>query len=581
MLRHQNQQRTKSSLQCNWRFTLFDVVPLSIICLAFISPIAFSQSPESSSVGPSLDLPLSWDHSALAPLEESAALTQNSFAEDSTGDGLVITLIDPEWADAVEEDNGPSARIAMTPQETEVPEPDTAPMIVEEPGLLPGQSLIQSAPSAPAQAARDAGPSLSIENGEPGLPFPSMREELEDTIEAIEEGVENVAPLPFEDSPVARTITPSQPYMPSIPSAPNSTALALQEPIRRILETNQSRRPMFASTSPVRAIQLCWPYGVETQIYDTKEETNANGQRVRRTSGVNAIGALCWNLPFKSDQTPLRVSHDASILIPKMGSDYQQSPGQMASMLAMARVPDGYAMRCRDREWTVAHLITFEQRACAAGVDQSHRLIALSFYVDPQTTWESELGQIWSLSQVAFSELDRPIETGDSRVTDHLLGLSYALQAWRRTGLPLTEPWDRVDDYIREYRTYVLSIQSANGSWNERFFAGSEPNTDGDKTLLANAHILRWLIASSEPAELDDMRILSSISYVSRLLDQRDVETKLNAMTPIQAEGLLVGLHALSLYEQRYFKLFERPAPVTAIRPSASGSGYLTSPSLR
>jgi hypothetical protein len=551
MPQRKNRRRTLDSLQIHQLFKWGAFVLLLGLHLALLSPVVSAQSSELMDDVPSLDLPLSWDHIAADSLE-SPTTTREPAIKESANEGLVITLTDPDWADTVQEENGPSASIAMIPQETAPSDIKTAPLNVEEPALLPGHSQGLS---------EDLGAELSN---------PVTQEATKD----------NVAPLPSYDTPVARTITPTQPYAPSIPTTPNPTAISFQEPIRRILETNQERRPMFASTPPIRAIQLCLPYGVEAQIYDTKVETNANGQRVRRTSGVNAIGALCWNLPFKDDLNPLRTSHLADVIIPKTGPNYQQTPGQLAGMLALARVPDSYAMRCQNREWTVAHLIAFEQRACAAGVDQSQRMLAFSFYLDPQATWTNEQGETWSLSRLAAAELDRPIEAGDSRVTDHLLGLSYGLQAWRLAGLPLTEPWDRVDAYIREYRTFAFSAQNSDGTWNERFFAASGANKNGDKALLANAHILRWLIASSELTELDDVRLLSSISYVSRLLDRRSIETKLSAMTPLQAEGLLIGLHALSLYEQRYFPLFERPAPVTALQSSPEGSGFPRSPTI-
>lgn len=317
--------------------------------------------------------------------------------------------------------------------------------------------------------------------------------------------------------------------------------------IRRTLRIYRQISLATQENSPSEIMLWTLPFGCQTEIYrGCREDENR----------INAIAALCWNIPMGEEVT---FGGNAQQLIPRLGYGIQHTSGQLLAALAIARVPTDYlfpAAAGEERVFRVSDLVEFEKKRCVAGNDLSSILIGLSYYLSPEETWEANDGEMWNLERIVRNELERQVDVGTSEVTSQLLGLIYCLRCLRmRSADTTTGEFARAGDYLQKFRQFAFSLQNDAGCWHPLFFTRKGAvATDFRGMLLSSGSILQWLAAATPREELSDPALQKAVSVVEALLYLHLEHWDPATASSREIEGVCAALHALVIYEKRYFK---------------------------
>lgn len=316
---------------------------------------------------------------------------------------------------------------------------------------------------------------------------------------------------------------------------------ALREGARKALAT-VARQPLNTRDhTPGDVIQSCLAFGVSANV----ELAGPSGKP------INAIGCLCWNYPCAGYRL-LRVS-DGQV-VARLGFGLQARPSQLLAVLAQSRVPDDYEIRVSGLRGTVADLVQSEKLNCRDGYDLSSTLIGLAHYVADAEDWENDLGETWSVDRLVDEELGRSADTGESDVTDRLMGLSYAVDRRVHRRRPVDGAFLRARDHVAKFQDYALGLQNPDGSWHPSFFANRGTSRDTAGTLRSTGHILEWLAFSLPEERLEDPRVVRSVAYVTRLLGDQRSRGSLASMGARDLAGVMHAAHALAIYDRRAFE---------------------------
>ncbi|MBQ9456131.1 MAG: hypothetical protein IJU53_10740 [Thermoguttaceae bacterium] len=343
----------------------------------------------------------------------------------------------------------------------------------------------------------------------------------------------------------------------------------LRGKIQTILKTYQHIGLSTAENSPNDIIFYVMPYGCEAEIFLGHREDNTR---------INAIGALCWNIPMKDS---VAFTGSTEKLMPRLGYGIQQYSGQLLAAMAIARVPIDYRFpaggaKTSDsgtkkepemdvetnspeipkgkKNFEIRNLVEFEQKNCRWGRDLSLTLIGLSYYLEPDAEWEANDGEKWTLERIVKNELDRDAKLDDSSAVNQLLGLLCAIRC-RKMKLgdeAITGEYKRADNFMESYKKFVLDLQNEIGVWHPKYFEmkGVTPNQPTEM-LEASGHILRWLVAVTPKRELKDERIFKAVKIVAELLEYQLTYWDPGNASGKELEGVMAALHALAIYEKR------------------------------
>ncbi|MBR0191177.1 MAG: hypothetical protein IJQ31_03830 [Thermoguttaceae bacterium] len=324
--------------------------------------------------------------------------------------------------------------------------------------------------------------------------------------------------------------------------------------------------------SPNDIIFFIMPYGCDAEIFLGPREANTR---------INAIGALCWNVPMKNT---VAFTGSTETLMPGLGYGIQQYSGQLLAAMAVARVPIDYRFPAgwsklagddakKDQEkskknsesnvpevpkgkknFEIRNLVEFEQKNCLWGRDLSLTLIGLSYYLEPDAEWEANDGEKWTLERIVKNELDREMKLDESSAVNQLFGLLFAIRC-RKMQLgeeSLTGEYKRADVFMGRYKKFILDLQNEIGVWHPKFFAmkGVTPN-HATEMLEASGHILRWLVTEVPKKELKDERIFKAVKIVTELLEYQLTYWDPGNASGKEIEGIMAALHALTIYEKR------------------------------
>ena len=315
---------------------------------------------------------------------------------------------------------------------------------------------------------------------------------------------------------------------------------ALRDRVRRTLAAFRKQALNTRENTATEIMHYCRAFGIRSEVVLS---TRSGSQR------INGITCLCWNYPCAGYQ-PLGLS-DGHISA-RIGYGRQSHPSQLLALLALARVKSDYPARVGKDVRTIADLVESEKLDCRGGADLSLKLIALSFYLDDDPTWQNRQGEDWSLSRIVKEELDSPLLQSRNGGTGRLLGLACALAQRSRRDQPIDGEFERAEKFVRDFQVYALKVQNTDGSWGPRYLAAKSTSRDWLTQLRATGCVLQWLAMSLPEGDLENARVLRSVEYLNRLLGQR-TRNNLSSMKTRDLESTAYALHALRVYDQRFF----------------------------
>jgi len=316
---------------------------------------------------------------------------------------------------------------------------------------------------------------------------------------------------------------------------------ALRDRVRRTVLFYYGQGFNVQSNTPSEVIHFCMAFGCDAEI------RAASGSSKK----VSGIGALCWNYPCAGYRL---LASDGRRVVARVGYGGQDRPGEFLAMLAMAQVSPAYEVRVGDFSGTVADLVRSEQLHCQTGRDQSFVLFALAHYLPDGSSWQTDLGQAWSLERLVGEELDRPFNRDGAESVYRLIGLSAAVNRRKEPGRPLEGEFRRAAEYLGDFQDHALKLQNADGTWNPGFFAYRGASNDSLGVLQSTGLILQWLATSLEEDRLRDQRVVNAVAQVNALLVSQSSRKSLYLAGPSHVQTLMQAVRALMVYDERVFK---------------------------
>ena len=289
-------------------------------------------------------------------------------------------------------------------------------------------------------------------------------------------------------------------------------------------------------------LDVCEAFGCNAEVMYTD-----NRQK------INAFANLCYNYPC-AGYHPLKVS--GGHIVPKVGYGFQEKPGQMLAVMALGRVPETYPIQVsKEITGTVADLVEREKKTCRPGEDLSFKLIGIARYTPSGETWKSESDKTWTVERLVDEVLNQPAQIDTVAGINRLLALSYAVQQRTKEGKPLDGVYAKAAKYVTDFQKYALAMINNDGTWHPQFLKAKGIGS-GQGRLRSTGHILRWLVFSLPEEQLQDPRIIQAITQVQRSL-AGNAHYGLASSTPRTIDSRLTGVHALVLYNNRFFKPYD------------------------
>jgi hypothetical protein len=419
--------------------------------------------------------------------------------------------------------------------------------------ILAGVLLVHSAAWAASPQANgfvEDGPALAASN--------TAQKEEPAAKESNEPASEQSSEKPATPPKAKPRLTPSQ--------------AALRGQVRQTLAYYQKMPFGTRQNTAGEIMDFCLPYGCATEI----SLSDASGER-----RANGITCLCWNYPSGGFE-PLTMN--GGHIAARLGYGVQSQPSQLLATLAFARVQANYPLRADSAVRTVGDLVESEKLDCRADADMSLKLVGLSHYVE-DATWKNDLGEEWSVEKIVREELNRPVLSAGDRGLNRLLGLAYANHCRQKRNLPLEGQFGRAEKYLDDFRKFAFNLQNADGSWGY-YLSARGANKDPLAHFRSTAYVLEWLALSLPEEQLGDSRVTASVNCVMQGLNSQRNRSSGPNLPSREINSIARALHALSIYDDRYYQLAEEEKPAekpaaekTATKPGAASSTMQRYPS--
>ncbi|MEW4453933.1 hypothetical protein AB1L30_14760 [Bremerella sp. JC817] len=454
----------------------------------------------------------------------------------------------------------PMIRVALVPAEKKDPFKPQPPTTSEEaPVLEPATGDASAEEAQPAEKPADKPaaeltpskelPAATLEVEKEGKPEQPAKPEKTEKVEAeqpadVEPADEQPAPLmqdqqakPIKEgdvTPMAEVeVEPVPMEEPEVVPPLPGYVQALQPRIHRVLDYYYRTQPGDASKHDVwETMHGFLPWGVDALIRTPDYR-----------QPVSAIGWVCWNKPCRGNRL---FAVQNGQLMAKQGPRVQGHHGQFLAMLAQSYVAPSYEIQVDGQTFTVQDLIEFEKATCVPKSELTFKLLALSYYLPADATWKSRDGQEWSLERLLKEEITQKVVGAACGGTHRLTGISFALAARKKAGLPMDGVWEKAEEYINAYHKHSFQIQNPDGSFSTNWFEGRGMDRDVDRRLQTSGHILEFLIYSLPPEKLTSPEVVRAVNYVTTILEQNPRHD-----WSIGPRGH--ALHALVLYDQLVF----------------------------
>jgi hypothetical protein len=428
--------------------------------------------------------------------------------------------------------------------------PDAAFLMADGPIQLPGLSAV------PAPAVKNEVASLQHSGDIPLMPPPRFRTDadllnINEKYALVQYRSKNRSPKhdePVEEPKPAAVDSPSVKEIASMTE--DEKAAVLKKSIRATLAANTKRAVTTQNNTPGDILLMALPYGADAKVYQPNLSVDTRDRTAQRGSYIYSIGTLCWNYPC-SGKTLLR--SDGKRVYARVGAGFQRRPASFLALLAMSNIMPNYELKVNGANYSIGHLIASEKAAVSKGSNLSMALVGLSFYGEAGDQWKNEIGETWNIERMVTEELNRSIDQGSSDVTDWLLGLTAAVKLYEEESKAVRGPMALAKRQLGTYHEFVLSVQNDQYLWHPKFFLFKGTNPDNFETLYSSGHILRWLLLSLSDRELNDSRVIRSVTSLMAAVNRVPTNIGAGTMTDRQLEGLAVSLHALSIYNQRVF----------------------------
>lgn len=425
------------------------------------------------------------------------------------------------------------------------------------------ESAATEQPAEPATPAEPGDPGGPADLGGPELGPPATGRVEEAAVDSPLSGkaAGDSSGQEAESSPRGKEAGEPEGGTPGVPEAPSSypvTAeplsaelITLRDRVRQVLQTHMQRKLNTRDHTSWEVMHRIVAYGTACEILRGGPQGTP----------VNAIGWLLYGGACKGQRL---VVVEQGRLAAKQGVGVQGHPGQLLAIIAQARASADYPIVLEGRSYTLSDLIESEKLTCRSGTELTFKLIALSWYLDSDSTWRNTAGEEWSIARLVKEEIEAPIlRTAACGGTHRLMGLTYAVREREREGKPIEGQFLRAKKYLEEYHSYTFKLQNGDGSFSTEWFVRRGARPDLNRRLQTTGHILEWLVYSLPESMLRDERVVRAVDYLSGILAaQPDRRWEIGPLGH--------ALHALAIYDERVFVPHDSVPSSLGVQPLAS-----------
>ncbi len=301
--------------------------------------------------------------------------------------------------------------------------------------------------------------------------------------------------------------------------------------IERVLQHFYDRPEIADKRSNWGMMHSIMVYGVDTRILSGRKSYSAIGW----IAGNNVCRGKRLLL---DDENGIKVDN---------GVGLQGHQAQLLCVLSLCDVPDDYPLYAKDTRYTVRDLVKTEMAACKSGEELTFTLIALSHYLDTDTSWVTPDEQRWDIPRLIREELAQPVVGSACGGTHRLMGYGHALRKRRAEGRPITGQWARAEKFTQDFVSYAYQLQNRDGSMSTRWFEGRADDGNIARKIQTTGHIVEWLLTITPDAELQNPRLVAAIGFLLSAMQRYEEDEK-----QIGPKGH--ALRSLAMYHDRIYK---------------------------
>ena len=363
-------------------------------------------------------------------------------------------------------------------------------------------------------------------------------------------GTKRPKPLPSKTQAAIPQPTPSipAPAKTIVETGPTSVALPplsrsqqnLRTKIRRVLTHYYGRPLNTRDRSPWEVMHGMLAYEMNSKVL----------QGGPQGKPITAVGWLCFNQSCK--RRSLMYVNDEGKLRVRVGPALQGHRGQLLAMLAQSRINRDYPLRVEKQDFAVADLIRMEMETCYPRTELTFKLIALTHYLNSDTTWMNDQGMQWDISRLISEELRQPVRGAACGGTHRLSGLALAYKTREKRGEPVDGEYLKAKNFVRRYQQYAYRLQNGDGSFSTEWFRGQGNEESLDRKLKTTGHILEWLLYAASEKELKSWRTTKGANYLANIMIN-------NRYKNWESGPLGHAIHALLVYDRMIFEPHDPP----------------------
>ncbi|MCA9218613.1 MAG: hypothetical protein KDB27_36340 [Planctomycetales bacterium] len=228
---------------------------------------------------------------------------------------------------------------------------------------------------------------------------------------------------------------------------------------------------------------------------------------------------------------------------------------QWLAILAQCDFPLDKEIIADDRKYTIGDLVDQVKLDVSDNIEREYSwtLIGLSWYLKPTDTWTANDGEEWSIPKLIEIELEQDLNQSACGGTHRLIGVSMALNKYRKTGAEPTGIWAEAETRIRTSIRTAQQTQNQDGSFSPNYFARPGQTVDMATRLATTGHILEFLALSMSKEELQAEWVQNAASNLSGLfMDTEGIS--------LECGALYHAAHGLALYRDIVFgeKTYDR-----------------------
>ncbi|MFC1759409.1 ADP-ribosylation factor-directed GTPase activating protein isoform b [Planctomycetota bacterium] len=216
---------------------------------------------------------------------------------------------------------------------------------------------------------------------------------------------------------------------------------------------------------------------------------------------------------------------------------------QWLAILAQCEFPIEKEIITGGRKYTIGDLIAQVQLDVPNNieVEYSWTLIGLALYLEPDTTWTANDGEEWSIPGLIEIELQQDLNESACGGTHRLIGVTMALNEYKKKGGELKGIWATADTRIRNAIRIAQQTQNEDGSFSPNYFARPGQTVDTATRLATTGHILEFLSLAMAKSELETEWVRNAAEHLSELfLDTEEIS--------LECGALYHAAHGLALY---------------------------------